>query len=216
MIAKLRGIVDTLGDDFAIILVGGIGYLVFCSARTLQGLPRIGDATELVIETHVREDHIHLYGFATSSERDWFQLLTSVQGVGAKMGLAILSALNAAELQTAILSGDKNQLSRANGVGAKLAQRIATELKDKAAKTVSNSHPASANIASTPTPGSSKILKKNDTNDTQRLGDAASALVNLGYSQSQAFTAVAAASQAISNAGVEDLIRLGLKELAAK
>jgi holliday junction DNA helicase RuvA len=126
MIAKLSGLVDALGDDWAVIDVGGVGYLVFCSGRTLSRLPRLGEAARLLIETHVREDHIHLYGFAEEAERQWFRLLLTVQGVGSKVAMAILSALSADALTEAIGAGDKAMLSRAQGVGPKLAARLVT------------------------------------------------------------------------------------------
>src|SRR6185312_9648087 len=131
MIAKLTGILDHIGPEGAVIDVGGVGYLCFCSNRTLGQLPQPGGAARLLIETHVREDHIHLYGFADTAERDWFRILTTVQGVGAKVGLAILSVLSPDQVATAIAAGDKAMLARAEGVGPKLAGRIASELKDK-------------------------------------------------------------------------------------
>lgn len=210
MIAKLSGVVDSFGEDWVIIMVGGVGYLVFCSSRTLQNLPRVGETASLIIETHVREDHIHLYGFATAADRDWFRLVTSVQGVGAKMGLAILSALSPIALQTAILSGDKKQLSVANGVGPKLAQRIATELKDKVAKVSVGSDLGAA-------PASTQSGAPSPTTDEDASGvkDAASALLNLGYSQSEAYTAAAAAAQKLGpDADVSAVIRAALQEVA--
>ncbi len=131
MIARLKGIVDSVGEDWAVIDVAGVGYLLFCPARTLARLPRPGEAASLHVETHVREDHIHLYGFAEAAERDWFRLLQTVQGVGAKVALNLLSALTPEQLAGAIALADKAALSRAQGVGAKLAARIAAELKDK-------------------------------------------------------------------------------------
>src|SRR5215469_16365321 len=131
MIAKLTGILDRNGGDGVVIDVGGVGYLVFCSARTQRQLPGEGEAARLLIETHVREDHIHLYGFADEGERGAFRLLTTVQGVGAKLALAILSVLVPEALTTAIMAQDKAALARAEGVGPKLAQRIVNELKDK-------------------------------------------------------------------------------------
>ena len=131
MIAKLAGIVDQVGEDGAVIDVGGVGYLAFCSTRTLGQLPPAGEPVRLLIETHVREDHIHLYGFVDAAERDWFRLLTTVQGVGARLALAILSALTPEELGLAIVAQDNAVLARAEGVGPKLAARIVNELKDK-------------------------------------------------------------------------------------
>src|SRR3954451_8655327 len=131
MIAKLAGILDSAGPDSAIIDVGGVGYLTFCSTRTVERLPPPGGAARLLIETHVREDHIHLYGFIDTAERDWFWLLTTVQGVGARLALAILSAVAPEALTLAILAQDKASLARADGVGPKLAARIVNELRDK-------------------------------------------------------------------------------------
>jgi len=131
MIAMLAGIVDEIGADRLVLDVNGVGYLVFCSSRTLARAPRHGEPLRLLVETHVREDHIHLYGFAEESERHWFRLLNTVQGVGARLALAVLGALPPDALVTAILAQDKAALARAEGVGPKLAQRIVTELKDK-------------------------------------------------------------------------------------
>ena len=129
MIAKLSGILDSVGPDGAVIDVGGVGYLAFCSRRTLGQLPSPGGTVRLLIETHVREDHIHLYGFADAGERDWFRLLTTVQGVGARLALAILSAVAPEALTLAIVAQDKAALARADGVGPRLAARIANELR---------------------------------------------------------------------------------------
>jgi Holliday junction DNA helicase RuvA len=197
MIAKLTGLVDSQGEDWAVLDVSGVGYLVFCSGRTLGTLPRRGETARLFIDTHVREDHIHLYGFAEAAERDWFRLLQSVQGVGARVALAILSALSAGELTQTIAAQDKVPLTRASGVGAKLAQRIVAELKDKVAAAVPG--PVSADAAA----------------GNGEAQDAVSALVNLGYPRVEAFGAVAAATRELGGeAGVEALIRRGLKELA--
>ena len=201
MIAKLTGLLDSIGDDWAIIDVGGVGYLVFCSTRTLAQLPGAGEAVSFVIETHIREDHIHLYGFLDQSERDWFKLLTTVQGVGARVGLGIQSVLGPKELTDAILSQDKGMITRAPGVGPKLATRLLTELKDKVGG-IASFAPAAAVTA-------------NDT-DRAALDDAVSALVNLGYRRGDAFGAVSGALRAMGgDAPVEDLIRAGLKELTA-
>jgi len=197
MIARLSGIVDSLGEDFAVIDVGGVGYLVFCSARTLRSLPPPGKAASLMTETHVREDHIHLYGFADTVERDWFRLLTTVQGVGAKLALSILSALDPAALADAVAAEDRASLTRAPGVGPKLAARIAAELKDKAG-TAPVVRPAFAAAAAGP------------------ASDAVSALVNLGYRRGEAFGAVNQAMRRLgADAPVEALITAGLKELSA-
>ncbi|MGC2411332.1 MAG: Holliday junction branch migration protein RuvA, partial [Stellaceae bacterium] len=131
MIASLAGTLDSVGPEGAVIDVGGVGYLAFCSSRTSGRLPPPGEAVRLLIETHVREDHIHLYGFVDAAERDWFRLLTTVQGVGARLALAILSAVAPEALALTILAQDKAMLARADGVGPRLATRIVTELRDK-------------------------------------------------------------------------------------
>ncbi len=209
MIARLRGLLDESGDDWLIIDVGGVGYLVFCSARTLSRLPGRGEAVRLEIETHVREDHIHLYGFGDAPERAWFKLLTGVQGVGAKVGLAILSVLSPEQLTQAVAAGDKAAIARANGVGPKLAGRIASELKDKVGGLVlgTAAHAAAAD--------GSAVTGGDKSPGASSADDAVSALVNLGYGRSEAFGAVA---RVIQDQGAEvplsDLVRLGLKELA--
>ena len=208
MIARLKGLVDALGDDWVILDVGGVGYLAFCSARTLAKLPGQGLATQLEIETHVREDHIHLYGFADLAERDWFRLLTSVQGVGAKVGLAILSVLPPDQLVQAIASGDKVAIARANGVGPKLAGRIASELKDK----VGSLSLGAAALAEKGVVANDAVKSANDA-APPAAEDAISALVNLGYGRSEAFTAVASVLKEQADAPLSDLVRLGLKEL---
>src|SRR3954471_8701825 len=132
MIGKLRGIIDSYGEDYIIVDVSGVGYLVHCSARTLQALPAQGEAVTLAIETHVREDQIKLFGFTSDLEREWFRLLQTVQGVGTKVALAVLSTLKPGELATAIAMRDKAMVARTPGVGPKVAERIVSELKDKA------------------------------------------------------------------------------------
>jgi Holliday junction DNA helicase RuvA len=201
MIAKLAGLVDGVAEESCIIDVGGVGYLVFCSARTLRALPRPGEAVKLLVETHVREDHIHLYGFATEAEKRWFGLLQTVQGVGAKLALAILSGLGPDDLTQAIGSGDKARLTAAPGVGPKLATRLATELKDKAGQVFgSAASPAAAAAAAAP----GGVAE-----------DAVSALVNLGYRRAEAFSAVLRVARELGEgATVQKLITAGLKELA--
>ncbi|MDA0656211.1 MAG: Holliday junction branch migration protein RuvA [Proteobacteria bacterium] len=202
MIAKLTGILDSCGDDWAIVDVAGVGYIVFCSSRTLGSLPPVGQTVRFQIETHVREDHIHLYGFSDVAERDWFRMLTTVQGVGAKVALAILSALNGDELMDAVIAEDKTAVSRANGVGPKLAVRIVTELKDKVGAIAIGGMAKFA--ASLPASGVG-------TPDQE----AVSALVNLGFSRMQAVGAVARANQDLGvDAPLDDLIKSGLKELS--
>lgn len=200
MIAKLRGRLDSVGDDWLVVDVGGVGYLVFASARTLSAAPPMGGDLDLFIETHVREDHIHLYGFASGRERDLFRLLLTVQGVGAKVALAILSILEPDALETAIAAQDKAAIAQASGVGPKLAGRIVNELKDKvaAAALAGAARPALAAVAG-----------------GDMAGDAVSALVNLGYRPSEAHGAVATAANDLgADADVAALIRAGLKELA--
>lgn len=201
MIAKLTGRVESTAADSAVIDVAGVGYLVYCSARTLDGLPPAGEAASLHVETHVREDHIHLYGFGSLAERDWFRLLTTVQGVGTRVALAILSALSADRLSDALAAGDGDMLTQAPGVGPRLAGRILAELKDKAVP------------AGPARPGPA------DGDSHTRAGavdDAVSALVNLGYRRGEAYGAVAEAARALGpSAGAETLIRAGLKELAS-
>jgi Holliday junction DNA helicase RuvA len=203
MIGRLKGIVDEYGDDHVILDVGGVGYHVACSAKTLAALPSVGEAAVLHTEMLVSENSIRLVGFSSESERAWFRLLDSVQGVGTKVSLALLSTLTTAELTNAIALGDKAMVGRANGVGPKLAQRIVTELKDKA--------PAFAG-------GDAALAAVAGALDAPRptaAAEAVSALVNLGYGQSQAGAAVSAAMrEAGEEAATETLIRLGLKELA--
>lgn len=202
MIAKLSGIVDSAGSDWVVVDVGGVGYLAFCSGRTLAAMPAAGSPVSLLVETHVREDHIHLYGFLDAADRDWFRLLTTVQGVGARVALAVQSVLSATDLMQAVLIQDKAPLTRASGVGPKLAGRIVAELKDKVGG-ISLAAPAAAVADAAAVEGGP-------------VADAVSALVNLGYRRAEAFGAVAhAARQLGPDAGIEALIRAGLKELSA-
>lgn len=199
MIAKLTGRLDSSGADHAVIDVGGVGYLVEASARTLDALGAVGGEVTIHTEMLVGEDFLRLLGFARAEERDWFRLLTSVQGVGAKVALAILSALEVAELQRALASGDSAMIARANGVGPKLAQRIAHELKDKAGALggLAGSAGASAAPASGP------------------LGDAVAALTGLGFKPGEASAAVAAASEELgAGASLDALVRTALKKAA--
>jgi len=201
MIGKLTGTIDSQGEDFVILDVHGVGYLVHCSARTLRELPAAGEAVALAIETHVREDQIRLFGFLSGGEREWFRLLQTVQGVGTKVALAILSTLKPADLAAAIAMRDKATITRAPGVGAKVAERIVTELKDKA--------PALAESAMV------QMLAAAVDRTPRPAADAVSALVNLGYGQPQAMAAVAAAGRdAGDGADTARLIRLALKELS--
>jgi len=204
MIGKLKGIIDSYGDDWTIIDVGGVGYHVSCSAKTLTGLPPIGEAAEVFIETLVSQDAITLVGFTSANERDWFRLLKTVQGVGTKVALAILSTISASELANAIAIGDKAMVTRAPGVGPKVALRILNELKDKA--------PAFAPAS----PGLTGLAAAMDAPTPTAAADAVSALANLGYGQTQAGIAVAAVLAKSDNQDIktEVLIRLALKELA--
>lgn len=204
MIAKLKGLIDSVGEDWAVVDCGGVGYLVSCSSRTLGRL-QAGTAAAVLVETHVREDAIQLFGFLEAGERDWFRLLTTVQGVGAKVALSILSVASPDQLLQIIAAGDKTGLTRASGVGPKLALRILTELKDKAGRIALGSFapgPATA-AASVPLPVA-----------PGRLEDAVSALVNLGYKRLEAFQAVGEAGRDLpDDADASTLIRAALKRL---
>lgn len=202
MIRKLRGIVDTIDTNSVIIDVGGVGYNAYCSANTLRLLPQKGEVTTLFIETHVREDHIHLYGFASVEERQAFLLLNKVNGIGSKMALCVLSSLSPAQLATAIASQDKAVFKSVSGVGPKIAERIIVELKDKFSVTGDID-----NFAST-TPGA--VPANND------VSDAIAALVSLGYSRSDAYTVINKISAQNDNMPVDALIRAGLKELGTR
>ncbi|WP_158816212.1 Holliday junction branch migration protein RuvA [Methylocapsa sp. S129] len=203
MIGKLKGLVDSVSEETLILDVNGVGYVVAASARTLRNLPAIGQAATLHIETQVREDAIRLFGFLAEGERDWFRLLQSVQGVGAKVALAILGILSSAELSSAIALQDKAMVARAQGVGPKLAARIVLELKDKApALGVAD---LGGDIASASPAGAL----------SRGAQDAVLALVNLGYARPQAALAVARGVATLgADAETAALIRLGLKELA--
>ncbi|HEY1261565.1 MAG TPA: Holliday junction branch migration protein RuvA [Stellaceae bacterium] len=203
MIAKLAGIVDAVGPEGAVIDVGGVGYLAFCSTRTLGRLPPTGAAVRLLIETHVREDHIHLYGFIDEAERDWFRLLTTVQGVGAKLALAILSALMPETLTLAIMAQDKAALAKAEGVGPRLAARIANELKDKAGGRAL----AASIAAAAPAPA----------DEAGVVGDAVAVLEKLEIPRSEAYGAVAAAARRLGDgAALDVLVKAGLREIAER
>jgi Holliday junction DNA helicase RuvA len=204
MIGKLTGTIDSVGEDFVILDVHGVGYLVHCSARTLQELPAVGEAVVLAIETYVREDQTRLFGFLADIEREWFRLLQTVQGVGAKMALSVLGTLKHNELASAIAMRDKAMIARAPGVGPKVAERICNELRDK-------------------TPEFSAVDRAlvrlmgavEEKSAPRTVADAVSALVNLGYGPPQAAAAIAAAvREAGEGADTARLIRLGLKELS--
>jgi len=194
MIALLAGIVDQAGADSLVLDVNGVGYLVFCSKRTLSRIPGHGEPLKLLIETHVREDHIHLYGFVEEAERSWFRLLLTVQGVGARTALAILGALAPDHLANAILAQDKAAVTRADGVGPKLAARILVELKDKA-------------VGFAPMPALAEV-------PGGATSDAVSALVNLGYQRGDAYGVIAEIARKLGpEARLDALIKAGLKEL---
>lgn len=202
MIGKLKGVVDTVGESELILDVNGVGYVVAASARTLRNLPSLGEAAVLHIDTQMREDSLRLFGFLAEAERDWFRLLQSVQGVGAKVALAILSVLSSADLAQAVALQDKAAVARAQGVGPKLAARIVAELKDKA-----------------PLVGAAEIGLPGAGAPAPALGgaaeDAVLALINLGYARPQAAQAVAKGAASLGvGATTAALIRLGLKELA--
>ena len=204
MIGKLKGIVDSYGEDYIILDVNGVGYQVHCSARTLQALPSPGEAVALSIETYVREDQIKLFGFASDIDREWFRLLQTVQGVGAKVALSVLGTLKASELASAVAIRDKAMVARSPGVGPKVAERIVTELKDKV-PAFSNIDPAVVHLAGA----------LDEKRAPRPVADAVSALINLGYGQPQAAAAIAAAARnAGEGADTATLIRQGLKELA--
>ncbi|MFC4350940.1 Holliday junction branch migration protein RuvA [Fodinicurvata halophila] len=210
MIGKLTGLVDQPGEDHVILDVGGVGYIVFCSGRTLSALPQAGEVASLLIETHVREDHIHLYGFAEALERDWFRLLSGVQGVGARMALAILSVLPPLSLAQAIAAQDRAALTRANGVGPKLAARVISELKEKAGQYAVSDGLAHA------AGGAAPVAAAGDAGLAGQAEDAVSALVNLGYRRTEAFAAVSrTARQQGDGASLERLIREALRELSS-
>lgn len=205
MIGKLRGRLDSRDDEALIVDAGGVGYEIFCSTRTFDALPAIGEMVELVIETHVREDHFHLYGFPDRIERDWFRLLMTVQGVGARMALAILGAFSPQQLAQSILAQDAAALRQISGVGPKLAARLATELKDKVLKMPTTGFMPDSPLSRATSGSSASGLS----------ADAISALVNLGYNRTEAFSAINQAMQKAKDiARVDELIRLGLKELA--
>jgi len=197
MIAKLTGILDSIHEGYIILDVNGVGYRVFCSARTVGKLPPLNHTVSLFIETQVREDHIHLFGFATPTEQQAFDYLTDVQGVGAKVGMAILSALSPEEIQMAVMTADAKAFTRANGVGLKLGTRLVTELKGK--------------LGSLGTNENMEVLKTATSNTA--LDDAISALANLGYARTDAGMAAASALRRKPDASASELIRLALQEI---
>ncbi|HOV02840.1 MAG TPA: Holliday junction branch migration protein RuvA [Hyphomicrobiales bacterium] len=203
MIGKLKGVVDSYGQDYVILDVHGVGYQVHCPTRTLQTLPAAGEAAVLSIETYLREDMIRLYGFSSDLEREWFRLLMTVQGVGAKVALGVLGTMKPGDLANAIALRDIAMIARAPGVGKKVAERIVAELKTKA--------PAFADVD----PDVARLSGDVAEARGGPQADAVSALANLGYQQVQASAAVAAASRSAGEgAPTETLIRLALKELS--
>ncbi len=205
MIAKLSGIMDSAGQDYLILDVNGVGYQVFASGRTLSRVQK-GEPVSLLIDTHVREDHIHLYGFMDKAEQEWFRLLTSVQGVGAKVGMAILGTCPVDRLGFAIAAGDAAFIRQADGVGPKLATRIVTELKDKAVK---------IDIAPPLPKATGKVAKLTDEAPPANIeNDAVSALVNLGYGRADAYSAVLQVRDK-ANDNLSEILKLALKELAS-
>lgn len=204
MIGKLTGLVDSVSFSTAIIDVGGVGYEVTMGTRQLSALPPVGETVSLAIETHMREDSVRLYGFAAEHERAWFRALQTVQGVGAKVALAVLGSLTVADLANAVALQDKAHVARAQGVGPKVAARIVAELKDKM--------PALAPAISVPGAAPSPVA---ELPEGLAARDAVSALTNLGYAHGEAAAAVSAAIRlAGQDAGAAELIRIGLKELS--
>ncbi|MCL2505459.1 MAG: Holliday junction branch migration protein RuvA [Alphaproteobacteria bacterium] len=200
MIGKLTGIIDNISDNKIILDVNGVGYVVTCSACTLRDIGRAGDNASLLIDTIVREDAISLFGFASRSEQEWFRLLTTVQGVGSKVAIAILGTVSPDRLAAAIAAQEKSVLTAADGVGAKLALRIITELKDKVSAFAGNG----AKTVNTVSSGMHQGISS----------EAVSALCNLGYKRADAFSVVSAITAANQDIALKDLIRLSLKELA--
>ncbi len=204
MIASLTGRIEAIGADHVVIEAGGVGYLVHASQRSLARMPAIGGQVRVLTEMQVREDAHNLFGFLDAAERDWFRLLTTVQGVGAKTALAILGTLAPDDLAFAIAAQDKAALTQAEGIGPKLAIRIVTELKDKAGKLALGAQLRPGRPVSGPAPAD------------RAAEDAVSALVNLGYSRGEAFGAVSRAVQTLgAAAATADLIKAGLKDLSA-
>ncbi len=205
MIGKLTGLIDSIEEDHLILDVGGVGYLVQCPGESLRRVPEVGETVTLLIETYVREDQIRLFGFLTDAERAWFRLLTTVQGVGVKVALGVLGALPPNELANAIAARDKTTITRAPGVGPKVAGRIVSELKDKA--------PALAVLPGQEHDGHSQDMPANKI--PQAAQDAVSALVNLGYQPTRANGVISRALDQVGDtATTQDLIRLGLRELS--
>ncbi len=207
MIGKLTGRIDSVAEDHLILDVGGVGYAVFASGRTLAAMPGAGGDVSLLIDTHVREDHIHLYGFANAAEQQWFRTLTTVQGVGVKVALAILGTMSPDQMLTALAAQDKKAFIAVSGVGPKLAERIVIELKNQAVKLGAAGFAMPANTGPTKGKATAKI--------PNAVEDALSALVHLGYGRSEAFSAVMRVQQSAPEAKLDQLIKDSLRELAA-
>ena len=196
MIAKLRGIIDQIGEDYVIIDVSGVGYIVFCPTKVLNKLSSKGQLDEILIETIVREDQITLYGFKEEKEKYWFRLLLKVQGVGAKTALKGLSIMTPEELEMAILSEDKTSLTRIPGIGKKGALRICSELKDK-----------TLNIS---------IRNNKQSKETNNIQDLISGLIGLGYGHHEAYAVISKLSNEYKNKKVEDMLQIALKIISEK
>ena len=204
MIAKLKGYIDSVSHDGVILDVKGVGYHIFASSQTLHHLSTITEETALLIETHVREDFIHLYGFMTMEEKEWFKKLHSVQGIGGRMALAILSSLSLNHLIEALAGEDKKKLTQADGVGPKVASRLITELKEKAQKFLNMRDPLEKSSSSLPSYQPSSLIQE----------EAISALVHLGYNQNQVVAVLNKLTHTDPQLSLEQLIRLSLKELS--
>jgi len=202
MIGRLKGIIDIIESDYCILDVNGVGYIVYVSGKTIQNLPQKGESASLFIETHVREDHIHLYGFMDKEEQEWFNVLTTVKGVGTRMSLAILTILSPIELVNAFATQDKEAFLRVSGVGPKLAIRLITELKDK----VVNKSIDIDNVVN---------IESANNNLNKNINDAVSALTNLGYNKSQSSDVISKIQKENPEISIEDMIRMGLRELSA-
>lgn len=199
MIGKLKGIIDTVDEDHIILDVAGVGYIVFASSKTISQLGAVGEAASFLIETHIREDHFHLYGFPTTQEKKWFKILLNVQGVGAKLALSVLSAYGPQELTQIIAAQDKAMFAKVSGVGPKLATRLTTELKDKVG-TISDEFLTSSNVTQ---------LETSAADGTK--SDAVSALTNLGITKMDAFIAVNKIAN--DDMSVEEIIASALREV---
>ncbi len=214
MIGKLSGTIDSFGERHILLDVQGVGYIIFVSTQTIRNIGETGERASLLIDTHVREDHIHLYGFLNAAEQTCFRLLTSVQGVGAKVGLALLSSSSPEQLQLAILAQDKALITSAEGVGPKLATRILTELKDKVGSIDVHSFQIQTSEGQSSQNQKENLISNTNAHDQ----DAISALVHLGYGKAEAFSAIMKVKSSAQNNEsypLEDLIRLSLKALSS-